>query len=84
MAHRLAAEDPMPRLSIAHGDAVATAAQPTGGRRRRLLTRFTSHVVAVTPRGLPTTYPTRMPSVIRDVNAWRRKVAETGMPALAQ
>ena len=62
----------------------ATATQPTGGRRRRLLARLTSHVVAVTPTGLPTTYPTRMPSVIRDRNAWVRKLTETGMPAFAR
>ena len=48
VAIRIDTVKPMPAIA----PPPATAAQPTGGRRRRLLARFTSHVVAVTPSGL--------------------------------
>ncbi len=38
----------------------------------------------ITATGLPTTYPTRMPSVIGEVYAWPRKSRSIGMPALAR
>ncbi len=41
----------------------ATAPQPTDGRTRPWLTLLTSHAHPTVPSGLPTRYPTMMPSV---------------------
>ena len=43
------------------------AAQPTGGRRRPRLSFVTSQETPAIPTGLPSTYPTRIPSVIGEV-----------------
>ena len=79
VAIRIETVKPMPAIA----PPPATAAQPTGGRSRPRLIRVTSQALPTTPIGLPATYPTRIPSVIGDVNAWRRNPAESGMPAFA-
>ncbi len=61
----------------------ATAAQPTGGRSRRRLSRVSSHELPRIPTGFPTTYPKKIPSVIGDETAWPRKAPSTTMPAFA-
>ncbi len=62
----------------------ATAAQPMGGRTRPRLIQVTTAAPAPVPIGLPTTYATRMPSVIGDVNASARKWPVITTSALAR
>ena len=45
----------------------ATAPQPTDGRTRPWLSLLTSHAHPAVPSGLPTRYPTMMPSVTGEV-----------------
>ena len=60
----------------------ATASQPTGGRRRPRLSRVTSQDTPTMPTGLPTRYPSAMPSVTGEVYAAARKPGLITMPAL--
>ena len=57
--------------------------QPTSGRGPRSAGRVAIHEAATIPTGLPTTYPTRMPSVIGEPNASPSSPPVTWIPALA-
>ena len=62
----------------------ATDAQPTAGCTRPCVIRAIAHEAETTATGLPTTYPSTMPSVIGEVSARRRKSPSTTTPAFAR
>src|SRR5450755_3399391 len=59
----------------------ATVAQPTGGRSTPRLILVTNHDPATMPTGFPSTYPTRMPTVIGEVYAVDRNDVSIVTPA---